>query len=63
MSVLFLMVPAALALAAGAITAFVWAARNGQFDEVDTPPVRILLDDRPSPSSPGSAAASGAPEQ
>lgn len=39
------MVPAALAMAAAGIVAFVWAARNGQFDEVDTPPLRMLLDD------------------
>ncbi len=50
MSVLFIMVPAALALAGLAIAAFAWAARNGQFDEVDTPPLRMLFDDTPPPS-------------
>ena len=37
MSVLYVVVPAALALVIGAIGAFLWAARRGQFDDVTTP--------------------------
>lgn len=47
MSVLYIMAPAALALAGIAVAAFVWAARSGQFDDVDTPPHRALFDDVP----------------
>lgn len=47
MSVLFIMAPAALVLAGIAIVAFMWAAGDGQFDDTDTPPNRILLDDSP----------------
>lgn len=47
MSVVFIMAPAALALAAVAIAAFMWAARDGQFDDVDTPPHRVLFDETP----------------
>jgi cbb3-type cytochrome oxidase maturation protein len=47
MSVVFVMAPVALALAAVAVTAFIWAARQGQYDDVDTPPQRMLLDDQP----------------
>ena len=47
MSVLFVMVPAALLLAAAAIAGFIWAAREGQFDDTDTPPHRVLFDDQP----------------
>jgi cbb3-type cytochrome oxidase maturation protein len=42
---LYVVIPAALLIAAAAVAAFVWAARSGQFDDVDTPPLRILPDD------------------
>lgn len=45
MSVLYFLIPIAFVLVAGALVAFRWAARDGQFDDLDTPPVRILLDD------------------
>jgi cbb3-type cytochrome oxidase maturation protein len=47
MSVLYLVLPLALAFAAGAVGAFVWTVRSGQLDDVDTPPRRILFDDEP----------------
>ncbi len=46
MSVLFLMIPIALVLALVAVLAFAWAAGSGQFDDVETPATRILLDDK-----------------
>jgi cbb3-type cytochrome oxidase maturation protein len=46
-SVLFLLLPVALAIVAVAIGAFVWAARRGQFDDLDTPALRVLRDDEP----------------
>ncbi len=45
MSVLYVMVPAALLLGGVALAAFIWAARRGQYDDVDTPPHRMLHDD------------------
>ena len=45
MNVLYVLVPIALALALGGVAAFHWAVRDGQFDDVDTPALRILLDD------------------
>ncbi len=47
MSVLLLLLPVALAIVAVAIGAFVWAARRGQFDDLDTPALRVLHDDEP----------------
>ena len=49
MSVLLLAVPIALLLAGSAVAAFFWAARDGQFDDLDTPPLRMLLDDEAAP--------------
>jgi cbb3-type cytochrome oxidase maturation protein len=46
MSVLFIALPVALMLGGAAVIAFVLAARGGQFDDLETPPMRILFDDR-----------------
>jgi cbb3-type cytochrome oxidase maturation protein len=46
MSVLFLILPLALLVVAAAVAAFVWAARSGQLDDLDTPPIRLLGDDQ-----------------
>lgn len=45
MSVLFIVVPLAVLLAAGGVLSFAWAARTGQFDDVDTPAERMLHDE------------------
>ena len=45
MTVLYVLVPMALLLALGAVVAFLWAARDGQLDDLETPPLRILHDD------------------
>ena len=49
MSVLFLVLPVALLLVLLALAAFRWAARGGQFDDLQTPAVRALDDDDPRP--------------
>lgn len=45
MSVLYIVLPLAFVAAGLAVIAFLWAVRGGQFDDLDTPPVRMLLDD------------------
>lgn len=45
MNVLFVLVPLALGLALLGVAAFRWAVRDGQFDDVETPAIRVLLDD------------------
>ena len=45
MSVLYLAVPVALLLAAVAVGACIWAIRNGQYEDLDTPAVRMLFDE------------------
>jgi cbb3-type cytochrome oxidase maturation protein len=52
-SVVFLVLPIALLLLAGAIAAYAWAARRGQFDDLETPAMRVLHDDDPAPDSTG----------
>ena len=45
MNVLFLMIPIAIALGFTFVYFFIWATKDGQFDDLDTPSVRILLED------------------
>lgn len=45
MSVLFVVLPLAIFIVALAVGAYVWSARAGQFDDLDTPAVRMLHDD------------------
>jgi cbb3-type cytochrome oxidase maturation protein len=44
-SVVFVVLPIAMVLLAGAIGAYAWAARHGQFDDLTTPAMRALDDD------------------
>ena len=45
MSVIFVVVPLATLIVLVAVIAFVASARNGQFDDLDTPAIRVLHDD------------------
>ena len=45
MEVLFIVVPLALVVVGAAVGAFVWATRRGQFDDLETPALRMLTDD------------------
>ena len=47
MEVLYILLPLALSFAAAAVAVFWWAARAGQFDDLTTPALRALHDDRP----------------
>ena len=45
MELILVILPFALLFAGAALALFVWAARSGQFDDLETPAVRILFDD------------------
>ncbi|TXI51576.1 MAG: cbb3-type cytochrome oxidase assembly protein CcoS [Lysobacter sp.] len=47
MNILLALVPISLILLGLAIYAFVWAVRNGQYDDLDTPALDILVDRPP----------------
>jgi cbb3-type cytochrome oxidase maturation protein len=51
MSMLFALIPIAVALLVIAIAAFFWAVRTGQFDDLDTPALRVLLHDEDEPDA------------
>jgi len=45
MSILYLLIPLGLVLLGVAIWAFMWAVRTGQFEDLEGPAHRILMDD------------------
>jgi cbb3-type cytochrome oxidase maturation protein len=47
MTVLYIVLPLALLIAAVAVGAFAWSAKSGQLDDLETPAQRALLDDDP----------------
>ncbi len=49
MSVIYIALPLALALGGLALVACIACIRGGQFDDLDTPPVRMLLEEKPQP--------------
>jgi cbb3-type cytochrome oxidase maturation protein len=44
-TILLFLIPAALALGAIGLAAFLWSLRNGQFDDLDGAANRILVDE------------------
>lgn len=47
MELVFVALPVALVVAGAALWAFLWAARHDQFEDLETPPRRMLFDDQP----------------
>ena len=45
MDILFLLIPLSLVLVLGIAVAFLWAVRSGQFEDMEGPAHRILMDD------------------
>lgn len=47
MKIMLFLILVSLLLAAGFLLVYLWAARDGQFDDDYTPSMRILFDDQP----------------
>ncbi len=47
MNIFYLLIGVSLFAALIFLGAFIWAVRNGQFDDNETPSMRILFDDEP----------------
>lgn len=45
MDVIYVVLPLALLLGGGAVALFIRCVRTGQYDDLDTPPLRVLTDD------------------
>jgi cbb3-type cytochrome oxidase maturation protein len=45
MSVILLLIPLSVVIAAGFLAAFIWAVRSGQYEDTLTPSMRVLADE------------------
>mgnify|MGYP001814360699 CR=1 FL=1 len=45
MNILYLLIPLSIILIGFAVWAFIWAVGSGQFDDLESPAWRILMDD------------------
>ena len=48
MEVIFLLIAISIIAALGFLAAFIWAVKSGQYDDDETPAMRILFDDKKS---------------
>lgn len=46
MEVMYFLIPLAILLVIFFVLVFIWATKNGQFDDLDTPAKRMLFDDK-----------------
>jgi hypothetical protein len=53
MNVILILIPLSLVFAGSFLAAFIWSVRTGQFEDTDTPAMRILTEeDRTAPAAP-----------
>ncbi len=48
MSVIFILLTCSITVAALFLAAFLWCVKAGQYDDDESPPIRMLFDDPPS---------------
>ena len=51
MNILYFLIPLGLLLLGLAVAAFFWAVRSGQFDDLDTPAMSVVMDDDTKPAA------------
>jgi cbb3-type cytochrome oxidase maturation protein len=52
LEILYLLIPLSMVLVALIVGAFLWAIRSGQFEDLEGPAHRVLLDDDEAPREP-----------
>lgn len=60
MEIIYLLIPLSIILVVLIIWVFIWAIRSGQFDDLEGPAHRIIMEDDDSPQSEPEAAATEA---
>ena len=51
MDVIAIVLPIALLMGGAAVWVFIRCVRTGQYDDLDTPPLRVLVDETESPAT------------
>lgn len=46
MTILYLVVPLALVIVAAGVSAYLWAVKDGQMDDLETPGIRVIRDEQ-----------------
>jgi cbb3-type cytochrome oxidase maturation protein len=46
MAIMYLMIGLSLSMSIGFVIAFIWSVKSGQQDDLNTPAMRILMDDK-----------------
>ena len=59
MEIIFVLVPLSLLIALCGLAAYGWALRRGQFDDLDSPPLRLLAEESPPDPAPAEIAKKG----
>ena len=62
MDILFLLIPVSIIILIVAIWAFIWAVKSGQFEDMEGPAYRIIMDDDDDPMIPPPPGASRSTE-
>jgi len=52
LSAFFLLIGVSILVAGSFLAAFLWSVKNGQYDDDQTPSIRILFDDEPKTTKP-----------
>jgi cbb3-type cytochrome oxidase maturation protein len=52
MNIIFLLIPTSILIAAAFLAAFIWAVKSGQYEDTDTPAMRVLLEEQSAAGSP-----------
>lgn len=45
MGVIYILLPLTLLIVAGALVMFIWAVKDDQFEDLETPAIRMLIED------------------
>jgi cbb3-type cytochrome oxidase maturation protein len=51
MGVIIILIIASIVVAGGFLAAFFWSVKKGQFEDMETPAMRILFDNKPEKKS------------
>jgi cbb3-type cytochrome oxidase maturation protein len=55
MTILFMLIPMAVVIMGTAVSLFLWALREGQFDDLESPAMQVVLDDDRAPPARGAS--------
>ena len=51
MEIIYVLLPISVLLGLGALAAYLWSVKSGQYEDLDSPSMRVLFDDLPKKDS------------